>query len=160
MTKFDLRHFLSRLYLMISFLLVGANCFAGIDPTSGTYNFGVVTKGDATFWSGDTHSPVFVGGNLSITNAFDFSNNHAGTLTFSGDTKPAHLVVRGTINLNGNNSNGHVNGSGFLKVGTKGNLSYGKPSGNPAAVNSSGAFLQVNEPSQTESSMMVIPAKP
>jgi choice-of-anchor A domain-containing protein/uncharacterized repeat protein (TIGR01451 family) len=159
MTKIDLSHFLSRLYLMIWFILAAANSSAQFNPTTGTYNFGVVTRGDATFWSGDTHSPVFVGGNLTITNAFDFSNNHSGSLTFTGDSKPAHLVVRGTINLLGqNNSNGHVNGGGYLKIGSPGTLTYGTPSGNPAAVSSSGKFLQVNEPSQTESSMMVTTA--
>jgi choice-of-anchor A domain-containing protein len=109
--------------------------FGQVNPTSGTYNFGVVTYGNATFGGTDTHSPVFVGGDLTLDYSpiGGFANNNASTLKFGNDTRSANLIIRGTIaSITSAANNAQVNSGspvapnnypgGFVKIGNQGTL--------------------------------------
>jgi choice-of-anchor A domain-containing protein len=84
------------------------------NPVSGALEFNVFAQNGVTFGNAQSHGPVALGGDLTLSGGYSVSNNSAGT--FKVSNVPVTLLMGGKVNYSGGNGI-NVNQNGYVKIG-------------------------------------------
>jgi choice-of-anchor A domain-containing protein len=84
------------------------------NPVAGALEFNVFAQNTVTFGNAQSHGPVALGGDLTLSGGYSVSNNSVGT--FKVSNVPVTLLMGGKVNYSGGNGI-NVNQNGYVKIG-------------------------------------------